>query len=80
MSYLTIDDLKPEAVVELFNSAKCLEEFCAHMCCDTCVLYPACTRIDNYPKQANSMYHLMYAVKNFIWKYINDNSAKFRQM
>lgn len=80
MSYLTIDDLKPETVVELYNSAQCLEEFCAHMDCNTCVLYPACTHIDNYPGYTDCMYHLMDAVKNFIWKYINDNSAKFRQM
>lgn len=80
MNNLTIDDLKPEAVVELYNSARCLEEFCAHMKCETCVLYLACTHIDNYPESSDSMYHLMYAVKNLIWNYINDNSAKFRQM
>ena len=69
MSYLTIDDLKPEAIAELYNSAQCLEEFCAHMTCDTCVLYPACTHTGSYPGydgHTNRMYHLMVAVKDII--------------
>lgn len=63
---LTIDDLKPEAIVELYNSAQCLEEFCAHMSCETCVLRQACTHIVDYPKKEDSMYYLMYDVKNRI--------------
>lgn len=66
MNRLTIDALKKEAIAELYDSAQHLEEFCAHMSCDTCVLYPACCRIDNYPEQTDSLYHLMYAVKHLI--------------
>lgn len=65
---LTIDDLKKEAIVELYNSAQFLEEFCAHMSCDTCVLSQACAHIVTYPKKEDSMYYLMYQVKNRIWE------------
>lgn len=67
---MTIDDLKPEAIVELYNSAQCLEEFCAHMSCGTCVLYPACTHIDDHAEDTDCMYNLMRAVKNFIRPHI----------
>ena len=70
MSYLTIDDLKSEAIVELYNSAQCLEEFCAHMSCETCVLYFACNHIDNHSEDTDCMYHLMHAVKDFIRPHI----------
>lgn len=66
MNRLTIDALKKEAIVELYNSAQFLEEFCAHMGCDTCVLRQACVHIVAYPKKENSMYYLMYDVKNRI--------------
>lgn len=70
MSYLTIDDLKKEAIAELYDSAQCLEEFCAHMSCNTCVLHTVCAHIDNYPESTDCMYHLMYAVKHLIKSYM----------
>lgn len=70
MKHLTIDDIKKEAISELYDSAQFLEEFCAHMSCDTCVLHPACVHIVGYPEKTNCMYHLMFAVKNFIKPYM----------
>lgn len=67
---LSIDALKKEAITELYDSAQCLEEFCAHMSCDTCVLYSICCHIDNYPEPADCLYHLMYDVKHIIKQYI----------
>ena len=70
MKHLTIDDIEKEAIAKLYDSAQCLEEFCAHMSCDNCVLYSACCHIDNYPEYTNCLYHLMSAVKHFIKPYM----------
>ena len=69
-SYLTIDDLDKEKVIaELYDSAQCLEEFCAHMSCDHCILYSACCHIDNYLGCVDPLYHLMHAIKRCVKSY-----------